>query len=66
MNCVSDAILLCVVPPPPPFLQVGPEVAKQVFEEHVEKLKAQEKDRKHKDDLDDEGGKKKKRSSRWV
>lgn len=46
--------------------QVGPEVARQVFEEHVEKLKSKEKDKKHKDDLDEEGGKKKKRSSRWV
>jgi len=45
-------------------LQVGPEVAKQVFEEHVEKLKAKEKERKHRDDDDEGGGKKKKRSSR--
>lgn len=47
-------------------VQVGPEVAKQLFEEHIERLKAREKDRKHKDDDDDGGGKKKKRSSRWV
>jgi hypothetical protein len=46
--------------------QVGPEVAKQVFEEHVEKLKAKEKDKKHKDEVDEEGGKKKKRSSRCA
>jgi hypothetical protein len=47
-------------------VQVGPEVAKQLFDEHIERLKAREKDRKHKDDDEDGGGKKKKRSSRWV
>lgn len=44
--------------------QVGHEVAKQVFEEHIERLKAKEKERKHRDDDDEGGGKKKKRSSR--
>lgn len=43
---------------------MGPEVAKQLFDEHIERLKSREKDKKHRDDDDEGGGKKKKRSSR--
>lgn len=89
--CSTYSYCMCVHPSPtkpptkittqpPTNTQVGPEVARQVFDEHIERLKAKElkdkdrdkdrdRDRKHSSrggDSDDEGAgsKKKKRSSR--